>query len=85
MGSKGSDTVASNHKRNNVYDGITNAQVPGLVDGIEPKDSGTRSNSKTIHQYDKTTLRSRKKSEECYEFISIKILELVKSGKITGT
>ena len=63
VGSKGPDKVPSNHKPSNGYDGITNVQVPGLIDGIEPKDLGTGSNSKTIHQYDKTTLRSRKKSE----------------------
>ena len=35
----------------------------GLVDGIEPKESGTGSNSKTVHQYKKTTLlRSEKKN-----------------------
>ena len=45
VGSKGSDKVASNHDSNNVYDGITNVQVSGLVDGIEPKESGTVSNS----------------------------------------
>ena len=41
VGSKGSDTVASIHKQNNICDGITNVQVSGLVDGIEPKESGT--------------------------------------------
>ena len=55
MGPKGSDKVASNYKSNNRYDGITNVQVPGLVDGIEPKKIGTRT-------YDKTTSRSRIKS-----------------------
>ena len=63
MGSKYSDTIAGNHKANNVYDGITNVQEPGLLDGIEPKELGTGSNSKTEHQHDKPTLRSRKKSE----------------------
>ena len=64
VGPKGSDTVASNHKPHNVYDGITNVQVvSGLVDRIEPKESGTGSNSKTEHQYDKTTLPSRKESQ----------------------
>ena len=63
MGSNGSDTVASNHKPHNVYHGITNVQVSGLVDGTEPKKSGTGSKSKTEHQYNETTLRSRKKSQ----------------------
>ena len=58
VGSKGSDTVASNHKP---Y--ITSVQVSGLVDGMEPKESGTGSNSETEHQYNRTTLRSRKKSQ----------------------
>ena len=44
----------------NIYDG-TNVQENGLVGGIEPKESGTESNSKTVHQCDKTTLRSRQK------------------------
>ena len=57
MGSKGSDKVASNHKPNNVYDGITNVQDDGLVDGTDPKESGSVSNRKTVHQY-KMTLRS---------------------------
>ena len=39
VGSKSSDKVASNHKPNNDYDGITNAQVSGFVHGIEPKES----------------------------------------------
>ena len=64
VGPKGSDKVASNHEPNNGYDGITNVQVSGLVDGIEPNESDTTgSNGKTVHQYDKTTLRSRKKTE----------------------
>ena len=47
----------------NLYDGI-NIQVSGLiVDGIEPKESATVSNSSTVHQYNKTTLRSREKSQ----------------------
>ena len=64
VGSKGSDTVASHHKPHNVNDGITAVQVSGLVDGIEPKESGTVSNSKTEHQHSKTILRSRKKNQE---------------------
>ena len=64
LGPKGSDTVASNHKPHNVYDGITTVQVSGLVDGIEPKESGTVSKSKTEHQHNKTILRSRKKNQE---------------------
>ena len=63
VGSKGSDKVASNHKPNNGYDGITNVQVFGLVEGIKPKKSDTGNNGKTVHQYDKTTLRSREKTE----------------------
>ena len=64
MAPKGSDMVASNHTPYDVYDGITNVQVPALVDGIEPnRKSGKGSNSKTVHQYKKTTLRSRKKNE----------------------
>ena len=55
VGLKGSAKVASDIKTDpdNPYDG-TNVQEDGLVDGIEPKESGTVSNSKTIHQYDKT-------------------------------
>ena len=53
VASKGSDKVASNHDSNNVYDGITNVQVSGLVDGIEPKELGTVSNRRTVHVYDK--------------------------------
>ena len=60
MGSKDSDTVASNHKPHDIYDGIAKVQVSGLVNGIEElKESGTGSNRKTDHQYDKTTLRAR--------------------------
>ena len=55
--------VTSNHKPNNGYDGITNVQAPGLVNGIEPKESGAGSDSMTVHQYDKTTLRPRNKCE----------------------
>ena len=42
VGSQGSDKVASNIKTDldNLYDRI-NVQVSGLVDGIEPKESGT--------------------------------------------
>ena len=61
--SKGSEAVANNYKPNNVYDGITNVHLSGLVQGIEPKGSGTESNSRTVHQYKKTTLRSKKKNE----------------------
>ena len=55
VGSKDSDKVASNIKiyPDNLYDRI-HVQVSGPVDGIKPK---------TVHQYNKTTLRSRKKSE----------------------
>ena len=35
----------------------------GLVDGIEPKNICTVSNSTTVQQCNKTTLRSRKKSQ----------------------
>ena len=63
VGSKGSDTVASTNKQKNVNDGITSVQVSGLVDRIEQKESATVSNSKTVHQHNKTTLRSRKKSQ----------------------
>ena len=63
-GSKGSDKVASgmNTDLHNLYDGI-NVQVSGLVDGIVRKKPGTVSNSKTVHQHNKTTLRSRKKCQ----------------------
>ena len=40
-----------------LYDGI-NVQVSGLVVGVEPKESGTGSNSTTVHQYNKIMLRS---------------------------
>ena len=65
VGPKGSDKAASDIKidPDKLYDEI-NVQVTGfLVDGIQPKESGTVSNSKTVDQYSKTTLRSRKKNQ----------------------
>ena len=62
---KGPDKVPSDNKLDldSLYDGITNLQGDGLVIGTEPKGSATVSDSKTVRQYDKTTLRSRKKSK----------------------
>ena len=60
VGSKDIDRVASDIKTyiDHLYYG-TNVQENGLVvDGIEPKEPGTGSNSKTVDQYNKTTLQS---------------------------
>ena len=66
VGPKGLDRNVSDNKSdlNFFYDGTKNVQEDGLVHGIEPKGSDTVvSNSNTVHQYDKTTLRPRKKSK----------------------
>ena len=58
LGSKGIDKVASDIKTDldSLYDGI-NVQMSDLGGGTEPKKSGTGSNNKTVHQYNKTSLR----------------------------
>ena len=66
VGSRGLDKVVSSDNKSDVetfYDGIKKVQGNDLVGGLAPKDSGTANNTKTVHQYSKTTLRSKKKGK----------------------
>ena len=56
----------SSEDLDNLYDGITNAESQdsdkdGLLDRTESKGSGRVSNIETVHQYDRMTLRSKRK------------------------